>query len=97
MTLKWQGVTVTIGGHRVVNDCSGSAVAGTVTAIMGPSGSGKTTLLNVLSRRSDAFDGTGAAPPPFTASCALSSLLVACNLQLIPLAALAYHLQHIAL
>ncbi|KAK4765866.1 hypothetical protein SAY87_007508 [Trapa incisa] len=60
--LTWQNLTVTVThgngeAHKVLEDLTGYAEPGTLTALMGPSGSGKSTLLDALSSRlsSNAF------------------------------------------
>lgn len=61
-SLTWKDLSVTIAlksgkAQTILNEVSGYAEAGTLTAIMGPSGSGKSTLLDALSGRlaADAF------------------------------------------
>ncbi|XP_077531247.1 ATP-binding cassette sub-family G member 4-like [Haemaphysalis longicornis] len=52
VNLKWKNLTYSVkeGKRRkmLVENLSGEAQSGTLTAIMGPSGAGKTTLLNLL-------------------------------------------------
>ena len=48
MTIKAQGVAVTINGHRIFSGIDAELTPGTVTALVGPSGSGKSTLLNCI-------------------------------------------------
>jgi ABC-type multidrug transport system fused ATPase/permease subunit len=53
-SLTWTNLSVTVSGrgsspsHEILQDCTGYAEAGSITAIMGPSGSGKSTLLDAL-------------------------------------------------
>lgn len=47
--LEAHNVSVCIGGRRIVERASLSALPGEVTAVVGPNGSGKTTLLRALS------------------------------------------------
>ena len=47
--LSVEGVSVEMGGFRVLNDVSFSADAGTLMGVVGPNGAGKTTLFNVIS------------------------------------------------
>lgn len=61
-SLTWKDLSVTIAlrngkTQTILNEISGYAEAGTLTAVMGPSGSGKSTLLDALSGRlaADAF------------------------------------------
>ncbi|KAH9379891.1 hypothetical protein HPB48_013795 [Haemaphysalis longicornis] len=57
VNLKWKNLTYSVkegklyvvpGRKMLVENLSGEAQSGTLTAIMGPSGAGKTTLLNLL-------------------------------------------------
>jgi ABC-type transport system involved in cytochrome bd biosynthesis fused ATPase/permease subunit len=54
-TFSWRDVTYDIGRkanpRRLLNQVSGYAESGTLTALMGTSGAGKTTLLDALARR----------------------------------------------
>jgi phospholipid/cholesterol/gamma-HCH transport system ATP-binding protein len=43
-----EGVTKSLGGHRVIRDVSFSIPAGQVTALIGPSGTGKTTMMRLI-------------------------------------------------
>lgn len=48
--LSWKNLRLTVDGERyILQDLSGCAEPGRLTAIMGPSGSGKSTLLDTLS------------------------------------------------
>ena len=47
--LAVEGLTVEIGGFRVLDDVSFSAGPGTLMGVVGPNGAGKTTLFNVIS------------------------------------------------
>jgi len=51
--IRWSGVSVDLGGRRVVHDIDLEVPAGSWTTIIGPNGAGKTTLLRTL---------TGAVP-----------------------------------
>ena len=44
-----ENVSITLGGHRILNDISVVAEPGKVTALVGPNGAGKSTLLAALS------------------------------------------------
>ncbi len=46
--IAFQGLTVALGGCRVLEGVSGTFPRGTLTALLGPNGSGKTTLLRAL-------------------------------------------------
>ncbi|WP_036386811.1 MULTISPECIES: ABC transporter ATP-binding protein [Microvirgula] len=48
MNITTQGLSVELGGLRVLHDISFSAHAGSITTLIGPNGSGKTTLLRAL-------------------------------------------------
>ncbi|MBM7810415.1 putative ABC transport system ATP-binding protein [Saccharothrix algeriensis] len=48
MLVEAEGVSVVIGGRRVLDGESVRCAPGTMTALVGPSGSGKTTLLHCL-------------------------------------------------
>lgn len=48
-----------VGKVKLLNNVSGIAVSGTLTAIMGPSGAGKTTLLTTISQRTSDSDFSG--------------------------------------
>lgn len=65
VTLSARGVSVSLGGRRVLDDVSLNVAPGELVAILGPNGSGKTTLLNTLSGELTPDDGEvslGAAP-----------------------------------
>lgn len=51
MELKFNNVSVEVGGKFLLSGACGSAKPGELLAIMGPSGAGKTTLLNTLAGR----------------------------------------------
>ncbi|SPJ24116.1 ABC transporter ATP-binding protein [Palleronia abyssalis] len=46
--LDVQGVTLTFGGVRALNDASFTAEAGSITAVIGPNGAGKTSVFNCI-------------------------------------------------
>ncbi|WP_120338754.1 ABC transporter ATP-binding protein [Cryobacterium soli] len=48
--IRTQGLSVTAGGRRLLDDVTVEAPTGAVTGIVGPNGSGKTTLLRALLR-----------------------------------------------
>lgn len=48
--LDIQGVTVNIGGQKIVDDCSFSLPDGQWLMIVGPNGAGKSTLINAISQ-----------------------------------------------
>jgi ABC-type multidrug transport system fused ATPase/permease subunit len=43
--IRWEGVTVSLGGRTVLSNLDAEALAGRVIAVAGPNGAGKTTLL----------------------------------------------------
>jgi branched-chain amino acid transport system ATP-binding protein len=47
--LETQGLGISFGGHRAVDDVSCRFESGTLTAIVGPNGAGKTTYFNLIS------------------------------------------------
>ena len=51
VALKCEGVTVSYGALRAVNDVSHDFQEGRIYGLIGPNGAGKTTLLNVLAGR----------------------------------------------
>jgi branched-chain amino acid transport system ATP-binding protein len=51
VALRCEGVTVSYGALRAVNDVSHSFHEGRIYGLIGPNGAGKTTLLNVLAGR----------------------------------------------
>ena len=59
--LELDGVTVSLGGRRVLDALSWTAATDEVTALLGPNGAGKTTTLRCLTGmlRPDAGRGGG--------------------------------------
>ena len=57
VALKCDGVTVSYGALRAVNDVSHDFHEGRIYGLIGPNGAGKTTLLNVLAGRQMRHDG----------------------------------------
>jgi ABC-type branched-subunit amino acid transport system ATPase component len=55
--LEVQGVSVSFGGVRALQDVSFSVAAGAVHGLIGPNGAGKTTVLNCISRLLDPHSG----------------------------------------
>ncbi|MEM1619413.1 MAG: phosphate ABC transporter ATP-binding protein [Fervidicoccaceae archaeon] len=55
--IEARGLSVSVGGKRILDDIDLRIPAGAVTAVMGPSGSGKTTLLKVFNRLVELIDG----------------------------------------
>ncbi|CAJ1422261.1 unnamed protein product [Effrenium voratum] len=51
LSLEWQGLSFTIGNHRILKEVTGLIAPGQLVGVLGPSGSGKTTLLNILAGR----------------------------------------------
>ena len=49
--LRCEGVTVSYGALKAVNDVSHEFLEGCIYGLIGPNGAGKTTLLNVLAGR----------------------------------------------
>jgi len=49
LTLAVEGLSVSFGGNRAVDQATLAAGAGKVTSLIGPNGAGKTTLLNLVS------------------------------------------------
>nr|WP_272212626.1 ATP-binding cassette domain-containing protein [Marinicella sp. W31]MDC2878539.1 ATP-binding cassette domain-containing protein [Marinicella sp. W31] len=47
--LDVQGLGISFGGLRAVNNVSFSAKAGEIVSVIGPNGAGKTTLFNMIS------------------------------------------------
>ena len=47
--LEVQGLGITFGGLRAVNDVSFSVRPGEIVSVIGPNGAGKTTLFNMIS------------------------------------------------
>ncbi|NWN84238.1 MAG: ATP-binding cassette domain-containing protein, partial [Halomonas sp.] len=43
-----QHVNKAFGGLQVINDCSLSVRAGSITGLIGPNGAGKSTLFNII-------------------------------------------------
>lgn len=57
MTIRAQGVAVTINGRRIFSGIEAELTPGTITALVGPSGSGKSTLLNCIGLLLDVSEG----------------------------------------
>lgn len=56
--IGFRGLSLELGGRRILSDISFTVPAGQTVAIVGPTGSGKSTLLNVLPRLIDPPPGT---------------------------------------
>lgn len=56
--IEFRGLSLELGGRRILSDISFTVPAGQTVAIVGPTGSGKSTLLNVLPRLIDPPPGT---------------------------------------
>ena len=48
--LEFEGVSLSFGGVKAINDLSFAIPDGQITALIGPNGAGKTSILNVISR-----------------------------------------------
>lgn len=48
MRIEADGVTMVLGGRKIIEEASLVCAPGTMTALVGPSGAGKTTLLHLL-------------------------------------------------
>ena len=55
--LQVDGVTVTFGTFRAINNLTFHVDYGTVCAIIGPNGAGKTTLLDAITGKSSVSNG----------------------------------------
>ena len=51
IVLSWNGLTASIKGQTILDNCQGYCSPGSMLAIMGPSGAGKTTLLSILAKK----------------------------------------------
>jgi ATP-binding cassette, subfamily B, multidrug efflux pump len=56
--IEFRDVTLSFGGHNVLDNVSFTIPCGTTTAIVGPTGSGKSSLLALLPRLHDAHHGS---------------------------------------